>query len=238
MDFRWVDYNYAQYKVQQLGIKSARQYKRWAREYNPGGFPVRPEKIYAEYWVDWNEFLNGNNMFSADYPMAVREKDLMPYWDAVSYVHPYRFVNADEYREAFDKGKFPKGIPRQPHLRYNTFYHHGGWKAWLGKDAAVRLEAEQTVDPVMVIYESPQHNQPNILSVMIHKKGNHALLDMIQKSGLRVVRLYHWYPDFADEIFRILDFYGNRWDDTTWTFPNVNEVLFELSSVLEIYKVG
>ena len=231
-----MDYEYAQYYIQKLGIKSARQYKRWVREWEPAGFPVFPEKAYSDSWVSWNEFLGGDNRFSADYPQAVREKDLLPYWDAVSYVHPFRFANAEEYREAFDAGKLPHGIPRQPHLRYSTFYHYGGWKGWLGKDAATRVQAEQSLEPVLVIYRASEQS-PNVLSIIIHTKGDHALRSLIEERQLKVVRLFHWYPEFADHVFEMLNHFGTQQTDTSWLFANVNEILFELSSVLEIYKV-
>jgi len=234
MDWRWVEYEYCQYMTQKVGIKSARQYRKWVRQYKPAGFPDKPERTYSSCWVSWNDFLGGDNTYLADHPMAVRKEDLMPYWEAVNMIQPLQFQTVEEYKEAFDAGQIPKGIPRYPHLRYTTFYNNGGYKNWLGKDIKHRVEASKNIEPLLVLYQSGQ--QPNVLSVLIHAKGLTNLMAELRENPKHVVKIFHWYPDFAEHVFAMLDHLGIKQDEQTWLFNNVNEVLFELSSVLEVFN--
>lgn len=54
---RYVDYEYASYKVQQLGLLSKHGYFNWIDRYKPVGFPKRPEIVYGDKWVNWAVFL-------------------------------------------------------------------------------------------------------------------------------------------------------------------------------------
>jgi len=233
MDWRWVDYSYAQHIVQRIGITSARQYQKWYNDCSPAGFPLKPQRTYPE-WVSWNEFLGGNNCYAADHPTAVRKKDLLPYWDAVNLIQAMQLKTVEEYLQAFDDGLIPAGIPRLPHQRYKVFYVYGGYKNWLGKDIKHRLEATKNINPLLVLYQSGQ--QPNVISILIHKKGVQELRDIVRERNLKVIRVYHWYDEFGEGIFDILNHFGTKQNDTTWMFSNVNEVLFELGSVLEVFN--
>lgn len=234
MDWRWVEYSYCQYIVQKYEIKSARGYWKWYTEYSPAGFPLRPERIYAE-WVNWNSFLGGDNTYLADHPIAVREADLMEYWEACNLIQSMRLETVEEYCEAFDAGNIPAGIPRRPHLRYPIFYKYGGYKNWLGKNIKHRVEAAKNIDPLLVVYQAGQ--QPNVLSILIHTTGITSLMNELRDKQIKVVKVYHWYPEFAEHVFDMLDAYGTKQGDTTWLFSNVHEILFELGSVLEVYRV-
>jgi len=236
MDFRWVDYEYCQYKVQQLGFKSARHYIKWVKEFKPAGFPKRPELVYRAEWVSWNEFLGGDNVYLANHPQAVKKADIIPYWDAVNLIQGYSFETVEKYLEAFDAGQIPKGIPRRPHLRYKEFYQHGGYKTFLGKDIKHRIEASKNINPLLVLYQGNSQSS-NVISILVHKKSVHELRELIKERELKIVKVYHWYDDFAEGVFDILNHFGTKQNDTTWMFSNVNEVLFELGSVLEIYRI-
>jgi hypothetical protein len=234
MDWRWVPYDICKQLVNAAGIKSFRQYRKWVADYKPGGIPSRPETVYDE-WTNWNEFLGTDNVYLADSHLAVNEKDLMPYWEAVGIIQKMRFENTQEYQEAFDRGEIPEGIPKRPHFRYGEFYKNGGYKNWLGKHIKHRVEAEKNIEPLLVIYQGGA--QPNVLSIMIHRSGHVSLINELRDKKIKVVRIYHWYDEFAEHVFEILDHFGTKQDEKTWLFPNVNEVLFELSSVLEIFRI-
>lgn len=236
IDWRWVDYNYCKYVTNMAGIKTFRQYRSWVRDYKPGGIPAHPERFYVDDWVDWKTFLETDHVYDADNPKAVREKDLLPYWDAINLIQPMQFKTGDEYKQAFDDGLIPKGIPRIPDRRYPLFYNRGGWKSWLGKDIKHRINAQKNLQPIMVLYRGSSASD-NVLSVLIHTKGKHKLLELVRENDLKVVAMYNWYPDFASHVYELLDNLGNKQNDNTWIFSNIHDILFELGTVLESVKL-
>jgi len=235
MDWRWIPYHMCKDLTNMAGIKTFRQYRAWVRDYKPGGIPTRPERVYPE-WIDWKTFLETDNVYDADSPKAVREKDLMKYWEAVNLIQTMQFKNVDQYKEAFDDGLIPKGIPKNPARRYPSFYVNGGWKNFLGKDIKHRIEANRNIDPLLILYKTSVQS-PNLLSIMIHKQGVSTLMKELRDKQIDVVKIFHWYPDFSGHVFDMLNHYGNKQAENTWLFPNVNEILFELGSVLEVFIV-
>ncbi len=235
MEYRFVDYTYCQYKVQDLGITSARCYIKWHNEFHPAGFPRRPDRTYLDYWISWNDFLNGNNTYLADAPGAVRKEDILPFWEAVNIVQEFQFNTRDEYTQAFNDGLIPKGIPKYPHKRYTSFRAYGGYFNWLGKNVKNRVDANKNIQPYLILYKTPGRAD-NVLSIIIHKKGKMSMIELIREKKLQVVKVFHWYDDFANEIFAMLNHYGSQQGDTSWMFANTSDIIYELSTVLELYR--
>lgn len=234
-DWRWVDYDYASYRCQQAGIKSFRQYRRWVQEYKPGGMPTRPEYVYDE-WQGWPEYLNNKNYYLAHHPKAVTKDELMPFWDAVNLIQKMGFINAERYQEAWDEGKIPKGIPRAPAERYKDFSRFGGWYNFLGKQIKHKVQAAENLQGIMMLY-TVKDQSPNVINVLIHKQAFLLLKEYLENNPqIQPVKAYNWYDDFAEYTFDILDKFGTKQSDTTWLFNNVNEVFYELGSVLEPYQ--
>lgn len=233
MDWRWVDYDYCKYVTGMAGIKTFRQFRSWVRDYKPGGIPSRPELIYSE-WNGWAHFLDTDNVYDADNPKSVREKDLMPFWEACNLIQAMQLRTKKEYFKAFDDGQIPKGITKRPDRRYPSFHSSGGWKNWLGKNIKHRLEASKNIKPLLILYQSSERSE-NILSIIIHKQGVTSMMKMIRDRKLNVVKIFHWYPEFAEHIFGLFNQYGMQQDDNSWLFSNRFTILYELESVLEIF---
>lgn len=234
-DWRWVDYDYASYRCQQAGIKSFRQYRKWLKEYKPGGMPTRPEYVYEEF-VGWPEFLNNKNYYLAHHPKAVTKDQLMPFWDAVNIVQKMGFAAIHEYHDAWDNDKIPKGIPRQPSERYEEFSRYGGWNNFLGKQIRHKAQAAENLQGIIVLY-TLQGQSPNVIHVLIHKQAFIILQEYLKDNPqILPVKAYNWYDDFAEETFNIFDRFGTKQSDTSWMFNNINELFYELGSVLEIYQ--
>ena len=88
----------------------------------------------------------------------------------------------------------------------------------------------------MFILYRTSGQSPNVLSIVIHKKGVSSMVKMIREQGIDVVKIYRWYPEFGEYVFDILDAFGTKQGESSWMFSNVHEVLFELGSVLEVFK--
>lgn len=233
-DYRYVSYKYAKEFVNSLGLNTSRTYMKWWYSYSPAGFPCHPERVYVE-WDGWNNFLGNDNVPYARLPSVVKKEDLIEFWEACNIIQSKGYENIEAYKTAFDAGEIQKGIPRHPHYYYNEFAAYGGWKNFLGKEAKYIQETAKNTKPLLVLYQGSER-APNILSIIIHKGGITSLMALIRERNLNVVKIFHWYPDFAEEIFNLLNNYGNKKSDTSWLFANTNEILYELSTVLEIFN--
>jgi len=189
--FRYVDYEYCQRVSQCVGIKSKRQYMLWIRTLEPAGFPLLPHMVYGGDWESWGKFLDTGNVPTCEYKGAVRADDLMPYWDAIAKIQSLQLLTMKEWYEAFNAGRIPSGIPRQPHLRYTMFYVNGGWKTFLGKTMKHRVEASQNLQKLFVLYRTVGRSG-NVISVMIHGTGIGDLRAYVKAMGLDVLRIYLW----------------------------------------------
>lgn len=228
--FRYIDKEYFIVKIARLGIVSVRQYIKWHKDCKPGGFPLHPERVYA---CRWSDLLKSDNKYLADLEYAVRAINLVPYWEAVNLVQPLKLSTKREYLVAFDEGRIPDGIPRQPHIRYTLFTKSGGWSAFLGKKAKDKILAAKHVQPLLVLYYSSEHNS-NIISIIIHRTGLSTLRKELIKKNIHVLKIFNWYNDFGEHVFELMDRIGNKQKDNTWIFPNIHDILWELSDVLEV----
>jgi len=234
MDFRYVEYDYASYIVQKLGIKSFRQYRKWVKEYHPGGFPTAPERVYHE-WKSWNDFLNVDNGYLGTAEDSVSSFELLPYWEAVNVIQPLQFKTMDEYLNAWDDGKIPGGIPRRPDMRYQNFTKNGGWSIFLGKTISNRVQASQNTEPLLALC-STVGQSPNVLTLVISKKGPRDLSEILKGAPhLKTVQIFHWDDSVMQSFHNLLNYYGTQQSDNAWMFSNVHDILFELSNLLDTF---
>ena len=150
LDYRWVEYDYASHMAQKWGIKSARQYKSFVQFFQPSGFPTNAARTYHLQWIDWQTFLNCENVYLAFRENAVTAEELLPYSEARQWTVSKQFPTVEAFQTAHDNGQVPKGIPRAPQVRYKEFYPKRGWKGFLGKKIEDRLETAKDAEAVCV----------------------------------------------------------------------------------------
>ncbi len=236
MDYRWVEYDYASHMAQQWGISSARQWKAFVQFFNPSGMPSNPDQAYPLHWDSWATFLNNDNLYAGYDPASVRVSELLPYSEALAFTQSRQFPTVEKFFEAWDAGQIPKGIPRQPQVRYKEFYPKGGWKYFLGKKIESRMDAKKNIEPVCALCQNCNY-QPNVLTLVISSQGGATLDKQIQANPeLTAVKAYFWHHEFGEYIFELFDKLGAKQNENSWMFPDVNELYYELSSVLETYK--
>ena len=236
MDYRWVEYDYASHMAQKWGITSARQWRAFITVFTPSGMPTNPDQVYRKYWVDWNSFLNNDNLYAGYDPASVTVEELLPYGEALAWTQSKQFPTVDSFQEAFDNGQILHGIPRAPQVRYKEFYPKGGWKYFLGKKIESRLDAAKNIEPVCALCQNC-NQQDNVLTLVISSQGGKALEKQIDANNeLTAIKAYYWHHDFAEYIFDMLNAMGTKQSENSWMFPDLNNLYYELGSVLEVYK--
>ena len=236
MDYRWVEYDYASHMAQKWGIKSARQYRSFITVFKPSGFPKNPDQVYRRYWESWDTFLDTPTTYEGYKENAVTALELLPYNEARQWTVAKQFPTVDAFQEAFDNGQILKGIPRAPQVRYKEFYPNRGWKGFLGKKIEDRLDAAKNVEPVCALCQNC-NQQPNILTLVISSQGAAALDKQIQANpDLTAVKAYYWHHEFGEYIFELMDKMGTKQNENSWMFPDLNNLYYELGSVLEVYR--
>ena len=236
MDYRWVEYDYASHMAQKWGITSARQWRAFITVFTPSGMPTNPDQVYRHHWDSWNTFLNQNNLYAGYDPASVTVEELLPYGEALAWTQSKQFPTVDSFQSAFDDGHILKGIPRAPQVRYKEFYPKGGWKYFLGKKIDSVLDAKKNVEPVAALCQNC-NQQPNVLTLVISSQGAKALEKQIDANPeLTAVKVWFWHHDFGDYIFEMLNTMGTKQSENSWMFPDLNNLYYELSSVLEPYR--
>ncbi len=235
MDYRWVEYDYASHMGQKWGIKSARQWRSFVQFFQPSGFPTNPDQVYRLQWESWETFLNADNSYEGFRENYVTAEELLPYNEARQWTVAKQFPTVEAYQTAFDNGQVLKGIPRAPQVRYKEFYPNRGWKGFLGKKIEDRLETVKNAEAVCAFCTNA-NQQNNILTLVISSQGGAALEKQINANpDLTAVRAYFWHHEFGQYIFELLNKLGTKQTDNSWLFPDLNNLYYELSSVLEVY---
>ena len=235
MDFKFVEYQYASYYCQKLGLKSARHYYHWIKLFDPPGFPHDPKKSWKE-WKGWNDFLYTDNHYLAEHPGAVSESRLMPFWEAVNVVQPLQFKTKEEYQQAWDAGKIPTSIPRNPHIRYYNFKKLGGYSVFLGKQTKDKINAAQNTTPLLALC-STVGNSPNVITPVLVKTGPLELYEILKNPNIKSTRIYYWENDMSQIFNSLLNNYGTQQGDGSWMFSNLNNFLFDLDNILEPFRL-
>ena len=125
----FLSYHEAQEIVQQAGIKSNQEYKRWKER--PSNIPANPNDVYKNDWNSWGEYLGTGN---------VREKDFLSYKEAQEIVQQAGIETQKEY---FSWKERPNNIPTTPNRTYKNEWN--GWGEYLGTDFLSYHEAQKIV---------------------------------------------------------------------------------------------
>jgi len=100
-------YEKAKNVAHKLGIKTSVQYLQYYRlKKLPEGMPMSPSNSFKDKgWTYWHNFLG-----TKEY------RWVLPFTEAQKIAQQYGIKSAQQYREYYDSGKFPFGMPRQPNI--------------------------------------------------------------------------------------------------------------------------
>ena len=236
MDYRFVDYDYLSFKVQQLGIKSVRQYKSFVTVMKPAGFPYKPDQTYDE-WDSWTTFLTNDNGYYGTAESSIKSGELLPFWDAVALIQSKQYATRDAFYEAWEEGRIPKGIPKRPGSRYPEFHRFGGWMNFLGKKLSHRVNAKVKIESVCALSRTVD-DSANTMTLIVAKNGITELRDIFNNNKHMVaLKVFYWYNDYAPHVISMLDTLGRPTGaPNQWIFNDPNTVFYEMADVLEIYN--
>jgi len=100
---KFVTYQQAKKIAQEMKIERALDYKKLAIEKKlPEGMPMTPRIFYKKVWKDWDDFLGKQRLLSYEETSKIAQK--------------LGIKSSKQYREYFDLGKLPRGMPREPNV--------------------------------------------------------------------------------------------------------------------------
>jgi hypothetical protein len=219
-----------------LKLNSRREYIEWHKETKCQYLPRYPERVYKE-WVSWNDFLGTANVFQGD---AI-QRPVRPMWEAVKFVHELcslHDINTMEkwflyYKEHADE--IPSDIPIKPDVRYDDFKTIG-WRGWLGVDARAKLAAARQSTALFAICSRHNLRMPgNKFALIYAEKGEAEFVSIYnQQRDLELVRCYRIDNELKEKVYELVKIFGKDEGDG-YFIPNVNNLLFELDQILDVY---
>jgi superfamily II DNA or RNA helicase len=114
--------NLAIQTCKELGITSMDQWVKLGQEGKlPHDLPTRPERYYANEWINWFDWFGKNN---------TRDKEYLPFKEARAYVRSLNLKTVKEWNAYLKRKIKPDNIPYHPE---RTYKEEGweGWKDWL-----------------------------------------------------------------------------------------------------------
>lgn len=226
---KYYPYEQAKELIQAECITSIATYHKWFADNRPKKIPKRPDVIYlGKGWVTWNIFLGNKNPFSHG------KKDYIPYDDAKRHSRSLGFNSAQQWKQYCREGKCPPNIPHRPDYYYKTWFT---WRDWLGKDLKQIVRETIRIVPVLYVIKTRDMTASNVYKINVTNGGRKALLDAIEQ-GARVLAAFEYTQNI--DWRSILRKYGNNHsygapDDYVMT--NMNAFMFEISSVLNTFKL-
>ena len=238
-DRRWMSYSAAKATTREKSLAKSRQdYFRWHDSYKPVAIPKQPQNVYKEEWESWNEWLGVENTFDGFDKKFGQKYEWRDFWEAVRHVQSLHLGSRLEYLKLHREGGIPKDIPMAPDELplWRDKWKSIGWNGYLGKTLTTQINAIKNVDQIMCICSSV-HYASNVLEIVIDTKGLLSMEETLKsRSDLAVIKTYVWEAELRERFGTICKAMGSQQDRDLWMFSNVNAFLFEVDSLLLIYK--
>ena len=121
---RFMPYSEAKDFARSLGIRTAKQLKKWASSGNrPSNFPANPERTYKEEWENWGAFFETGNVYNGG-------KKFMPYHEAKKFIQFVGIHSESDFRIWIKSENKPPNFPSNPSRTYKEEWEN--WGAFLG----------------------------------------------------------------------------------------------------------
>ena len=125
-DNKWKSYIDGKKFVSKLGIKSAKEWLKYAKSNErPSDIPSNPQRTYKYIgWISWEDWLGNQNI-------SFGKVKWLDFESARKIVHNKNLLNEKEWLDWSKSDEFPNNIPRVPRSKYKN----SGWKGmtdWLG----------------------------------------------------------------------------------------------------------
>lgn len=222
-------------------VTSAGKYRKWRKDTKSYYMPAHPELIYPKF--SWSDFLDSDVKSFIETVANRRElyKNLRPMWDAVKwaqkYCHLHDITTFAQWIEHYKKtSDIPNDIPMYPQHAYKDS-NFPGYPVWLGKNASAVQEAAKRVTPVLTLLH-PVKMAQNVVQLVSWSEGIGDLRSKWrnQSDFDRIIGCWVLEREQLPEINRIMEENGFC-NGEQWTIPNLNQLTWELNSILDMVKM-
>lgn len=129
----WLSFSKARQISRSLGIASRSEWQRASKaDKLPPGVPTTPDKIYADKWKGWANWLGE----SCNPGRRGQSQKWLPFIKARKLSRALGITSRSAWQRASVEGKLPKGVPTTPHRIYAEEWK--GWEDWLGESYSVK----------------------------------------------------------------------------------------------------
>ncbi len=236
-------YEMAKKAVNELAphVNSAAKYRKWIKETKSYYMPVHPERVYKDF--SWEHFLRIRKQVNfVERVVKYREKraNYLPMYEAMRWSQRYCRENGittyKQWMEAYkNDDSIPDNIPYNP----KSIYAGQGFSVytWCGVNAEAVQEVESNITPVLTLLH-PSNVSQNVVQLVSWPGGEGELHDKWRKQSDfdRIYGSWVYERELMSEVERILSENGSS-DGERWTISNLNQLTWELNSLLEMVKL-
>ena len=135
-----------------------------------------------------------------------------------------------------DAGDIPQDIPKYPHQVYKA-QGYPGFQVWCGGNPSALVEAAQKVTPILTLLH-PVKTPQNVLQLVKWADGIGELRGQWRKQSDfdQIHGAWVLESDLLPAVDRILSENGTS-NGEQWTISNVNQLTWELNSLLEMVRL-
>ncbi len=181
-------------KVIRAKVVSIRQYRLWRlSDEQKHHLPKDPEQTYQQQWEGWTSVLCNDIYIKYD-----RSRVLMPYNQAIKYVHTLGLKSMNQYRDWWLANPV-RNLPLTPDIAYQRDWT--GWEKYLGSKLEYRLSVAQlNVD--CFVFTKLKLGQ-DLYRIYIDERGSaHAIDNLID--GDQLIELFKYQRTQHQQIMNIV----------------------------------
>jgi hypothetical protein len=235
----YLSYDKAQeYVLEQTpAITTRAQYLRWHKEHNPSFLPRWPHHVWDDF--SWNRFLNTSNSFekTQERILNAAPRVYRNMWEAVRYAQgqskQFQLSSQKEWELFYDEYDLPNDIPKRPHQAYDDF---PGYDVWLGKSVKAHIATAQESVAIVGLHHMKDY-PPNCVMLKVWKDGYASMKAQLDDDVMlgKVYRLWDYEEGVMPQAMALMERHGHK-RDGGYVIPNPNALLWDLDSLLMIYK--
>ena len=228
-------YDEAKRLLRQLAphVTSMTKYHKWRKDSRSYFMPAHPDRVYSNF--SWSDFIGTPVKSVIQLTVERRQRVYRPMWDAIRWAQAYCRREGITLEKAwyarYDEDRtIPEDIPKYPKTVYAD-QDWPGFRIWCGRDAVGLAESAARSAPILTLLH-PVGTPQNVLR-LVSWPGLPELRDRWRKQSDydRIHGAWRVERDRMPEVDRLVEQFGSA---DQLTVPNVSQLTWELSEVLEI----
>lgn len=223
----WLPYDVAKELQQKMiGAKSRGEYEVYMKLFVIRFLPARPDRVYGDKWLGWNDFLGTVNIFGAN-RRIVNPAEYRSFYESLTFARSLKLKNLKQWQTACKDGRVPIDIPIDPHNVYpNDFVDIGHW---LGTVKAVEVVRGKTIaKEVWVLYTDGRDDACWWAKMSVDKYA-----DFKSIPDITVARAYEFEGGLAGEVWEIFDAHSEVYEEDVRERLIGRGALFAITELLD-----